>query len=102
MHITGEMVIGQRSVRGTAGAVQAVDPSRNAPIEQPQFGLATNADVDAACVLAEKAFDVVGAESMVLGERHGGDHDGERTRGGRRRDADDQGPIEKLMSEGRK
>ncbi|MES2152356.1 MAG: aldehyde dehydrogenase (NADP(+)) [Pseudomonadota bacterium] len=56
MHITGEMVIGQRSVRGTAGVVQAIDPARNASIE-PSFGLATQADVDAACALAEQAFD---------------------------------------------
>jgi alpha-ketoglutaric semialdehyde dehydrogenase len=57
MQITGEMVIGQRIVRGTASTVRAIDPSKNAPIE-PEFGLATNADVDAACQLAEQAFDI--------------------------------------------
>lgn len=57
MYITGEMIIGKRLVRGSAGSVRAIDPARNASIE-PAFGLASNADVATACVLAEQAFDV--------------------------------------------
>ena len=56
MNINGDMVIGQRTVRGTAGVVRAIDPSRNDSMG-PDFGLATDADVDAACALAQSAFD---------------------------------------------
>lgn len=56
MQINGEMVIGQRTLRGTAGVVRAIDPSRNDSMG-PDFGLATDADVDAACALAQSAFD---------------------------------------------
>ena len=56
MQINGEMVIGQRTLRGSAGVAQAINPATNAAIG-PDFGLATPADVDAACVLAQQAFD---------------------------------------------
>src|SRR5690349_15644174 len=56
MTINGEMIIGRRAVRGSAGTVRAFDPTRKALIE-PEFGLATEADVLAACELAEQAFD---------------------------------------------
>jgi NADP-dependent aldehyde dehydrogenase len=56
MQIQGDMVIGQRTVRGSAGTVRAYDPARNTTLE-PAFGLATGADVDTACALAEQAFD---------------------------------------------
>jgi NADP-dependent aldehyde dehydrogenase len=56
MQITGEMVIGQRTVRGSAGTARALDPARNAAME-PEFGLASNDDVETACVLAAQAFD---------------------------------------------
>jgi alpha-ketoglutaric semialdehyde dehydrogenase len=56
MQINGEMLIGQRAVRGTAGQTRAVDPSRKETME-PDFGLATAEDVDAACTLAAAAFD---------------------------------------------
>ena len=56
VQINGDMVIGQRTVRGTAGQVRAVDPARNDTME-PEFGLATDNDVDLACELAAQAFD---------------------------------------------
>jgi hypothetical protein len=56
VQISGDMVIGQRTLRGTAGLVRAVDPARDATIA-PDFGLATDSDVDLACELAAKAFD---------------------------------------------
>jgi 2,5-dioxopentanoate dehydrogenase len=56
MQINGEMIIGRRIVRGTAGAVRAVNPALNETIG-PDFGLATQDDVEAACSLAGQAFD---------------------------------------------
>jgi len=56
MAIQGEMIIGRRVVRGSAGTVRAFDPSQRASIE-PEFGLANGDDVEAACALAEQAFD---------------------------------------------
>jgi 2,5-dioxopentanoate dehydrogenase len=56
MSIQGEMIIGWRAVRGSAGTVRAFNPSKRAEMA-PDFGLATLAEVDAACTLAERAFD---------------------------------------------
>ncbi len=56
MQINGEMIIGKRTLRGTAGVVQAINPALNDTFG-PEFGLATAADVDAACALAQSAFD---------------------------------------------
>ena len=56
MHIHGDMIIGRRRVRGAAGSVHAIDPARHAPL-QPAFGLASGAELAAACELAEQAFD---------------------------------------------
>ncbi len=56
MQINGEMIIGKRNLRGTAGVVQAINPATNDTFG-PEFGLATAADVDAACALAQSAFD---------------------------------------------
>jgi len=56
IQINGEMVIGQRRLVGGAGTTRAVNPALNDTIE-PDFGLATAADVDAACELAGGAFD---------------------------------------------
>ncbi|GAB3458337.1 aldehyde dehydrogenase (NADP(+)) [Massilia terrae] len=61
--INGEMIIGQRAVRGSAGSVRAFDPAKAAEIE-PAFGLATEADVLQACTLAEQAFDAYRATSL--------------------------------------
>ena len=56
MTIQGEMIIGRRFVRGTAGEVRAFNPATRAEME-PAFGLATTAEVETACALAEQAFD---------------------------------------------
>jgi alpha-ketoglutaric semialdehyde dehydrogenase len=56
MKITGEMIIGQSSVWGTAGIVKAIDPAHEIEVT-PDFGLATEAEVERACVLADQAFD---------------------------------------------
>jgi NADP-dependent aldehyde dehydrogenase len=56
MKVTGEMLIGAHSVRGTESTLHAVDPATGAQLEPP-FGGGSTADVDAACKLAEAAFD---------------------------------------------
>lgn len=56
MNIQGDMIVGRRTVRGSAGSTRAHDPARNAVIE-PAFGLATQADLQQACALAERDFD---------------------------------------------
>src|SRR5438067_4120315 len=56
MTIQGEMIIGRRIVRGSAGTVRAFNPATRAEME-PAFGLATTLDVETACTLAEQAFD---------------------------------------------
>jgi NADP-dependent aldehyde dehydrogenase len=66
MSIQGEMIIGQRIVRGSAGNVRAFNPATRAEIE-PAFGLATADDVEAACSLAEQAFD--GYRNLPLEQR---------------------------------
>ncbi|QGZ43080.1 aldehyde dehydrogenase family protein [Pseudoduganella flava] len=50
------MIIGRSAVVGKEGAVKAVDPSRNEQIE-PAFGLASTAELEKTCTLAEQAFD---------------------------------------------
>ena len=62
MAALGEMVIGQRTLRGSAGVVRAVDPARGDTMA-PDFGLATDSDVDLACELAAQAFDTYRATS---------------------------------------
>ncbi|WP_143137891.1 aldehyde dehydrogenase family protein, partial [Burkholderia ubonensis] len=56
MQITGEMLIGAASVRGTAGTLRAFDPARGVELE-PEYGAGDAADVDRACTLAAAAFD---------------------------------------------
>jgi alpha-ketoglutaric semialdehyde dehydrogenase len=56
MAALGDMVIGQRTLRGSAGSVRAIDPARGETMA-PDFGLATDNDVDLACELAAQAFD---------------------------------------------
>ena len=67
MELTGEMLIGGRAVRGSAGSLRAMNPATGAEME-PEFFGGTAADVDAACVLAEAAFDAYRALSL---ERRG-------------------------------
>ncbi|MCU1318768.1 MAG: Aldehyde dehydrogenase, partial [Edaphobacter sp.] len=56
MRITGEMLIGSRTVRGAHGTIRAVNPATGEEME-PAFGGGSNEDVDAACALAGAAFD---------------------------------------------
>ncbi len=57
MQITGEMLIGQASVRGQAGSQRAFNPATNALIDSPEFGLGGQAEVERAAQLAAAAFD---------------------------------------------
>jgi 2,5-dioxopentanoate dehydrogenase len=61
--LTGEMLIGSRAVRGTHGSLQAINPATGEKM-QPLFGEGTEADVDAACKLAEAAFNPFRALSL--------------------------------------
>ena len=63
MPLSGEMLIGSTSVRGTAGSMRATNPATCAEME-PEFYGGTTQDVDAACSLAEAAFDVYRATSL--------------------------------------
>lgn len=56
MPITGNMIIGARSIRGKAGTLHAFDPALGTQLE-PAFGAGDNQDLDLACQLAEQAFD---------------------------------------------
>jgi NADP-dependent aldehyde dehydrogenase len=56
MTIHGDMIIGQRIVRGDAGTTRALNPATGAPLDT-EFGLASRADVDAACTVAGDSFD---------------------------------------------
>jgi len=61
--LTGEMLIGAHAVRGTEGATRAVNPATGEEME-PVFGGGSVNDVDTACTLAAKAFDVYRAASL--------------------------------------
>ncbi|WP_312485488.1 aldehyde dehydrogenase (NADP(+)) [Massilia timonae] len=56
MNISGEMIIGHQILRGGAGAVRAYDPAKKQNLE-PDFGLATPADLARACELADAAVE---------------------------------------------
>lgn len=56
MTFSGSMLIGGETVFGSAGRVKAFDPSTNREIE-PAFGVASSADIDRACKLADAAYD---------------------------------------------
>jgi NADP-dependent aldehyde dehydrogenase len=56
MQLTGEMLIGARTIRGQQGASHAINPATGEPLE-PSFGGGSCPDVQAACSLAEAAFD---------------------------------------------
>ena len=53
MSITGSMLIGSEEVRGTQGESTATNPATGAVLD-PRFGGGTVADVDRACMLAER------------------------------------------------
>jgi len=56
MQISGEMIIGQRAVKGQGGDYFAVAAVTGENLE-PAFGAAQARDIDQACELAESAFD---------------------------------------------
>ncbi|OLL28893.1 aldehyde dehydrogenase (NADP(+)) [Burkholderia sp. SRS-W-2-2016] len=57
MPITGEMLIGRKAVRGEEKALRAFNPATGSEIAEPVFGSGTVANVNAACELAQQAFD---------------------------------------------
>lgn len=57
MQLTGEMLIGRAAVRGEAGSQRAFNPTANAEILEPEFGLGSREDVERAVDLATRAFD---------------------------------------------
>lgn len=63
IEITGEMLIGARSVRGGQGVVRSVNPATGERLT-PEFGGGTAKDVDDACTQAQRAFDVYRAISL--------------------------------------
>lgn len=63
MNVTGEMLIGARSVRGEQGVVRAVNPATGEQM-MPEFGGGSAKDVDDACTLAGRAFDTYRATTL--------------------------------------
>lgn len=57
MRLTGEMIIGYSTVRGTEGAQYAFNPATNQAIPEPWFGLGGRNEVERAAALAASAFD---------------------------------------------
>ncbi|MCP1401321.1 aldehyde dehydrogenase (NADP(+)) [Achromobacter insolitus] len=57
MPLTGEMLIGRAAIRGQAGSQRAFNPTANAEIPEPEFGLGSREDVERAVDLATRAFD---------------------------------------------
>ncbi|RZF23858.1 aldehyde dehydrogenase (NADP(+)) [Paraburkholderia sp. UYCP14C] len=64
MQICGNLLIGQRAVRGTNSSIKAVNAATGMPME-PAFGGATQADLNAACALAWDAFDTYRESSLA-------------------------------------
>ncbi len=56
MRITGTMLIGKSEVRGTLGSMRAFNPATGTELD-PEFGAGGEAEVDRACLLAQRAFD---------------------------------------------
>lgn len=63
VEITGEMIIGRKTVRGEGPELYAFSPNEKRII-QPSFSSATRGLVDRACGLAEQAFDAYRATSL--------------------------------------
>jgi NADP-dependent aldehyde dehydrogenase len=57
MTLSGEMLIGFSSVRGTEASQRAFNPATNAEIPEPVFGMGGDAEVERAAQLAEQALD---------------------------------------------
>jgi NADP-dependent aldehyde dehydrogenase len=51
------MLIGRAAIRGQAGSQRAFNPTANAEIPEPEFGLGSREDVERAVDLATRAFD---------------------------------------------
>ena len=66
MPITGNMIIGSRTVRGQAATLHAINPALGTQLE-PTFGAGNSDDLDLACQLSEQAFDVY--RNMPLEQR---------------------------------
>ncbi len=56
MNITGHALIGGAEVRGNGNSSQAFDPARREALA-PQFNAVDAAQIDQACILAQRAFD---------------------------------------------
>jgi alpha-ketoglutaric semialdehyde dehydrogenase len=67
--LTGELLIAGTARRGAGAPFQAVDAATNTPMAEPTFHSAVSADVDAACELADEAFDVYRALPAELRAR---------------------------------
>lgn len=63
IEITGEMLIGARSVCGEQGIVHSINPATGEKLT-PEFGGGSAKDVDDACTLAQSAFDLYRAVSF--------------------------------------
>jgi 2,5-dioxopentanoate dehydrogenase len=63
MNIDGNLLIGQKTVRGTNGSTYAIDAVTGERFE-PAFGGATMENLDAACALAWAAFDAYRETSL--------------------------------------
>ncbi len=63
IEITGEMLIGARSIRGGQGVVRSMNPATGERL-MPEFGGGSAKDVDEACTLAQRAFDPYRAISL--------------------------------------
>lgn len=63
MRLTGELLIGQSATFGQHGAFRAIEAATGAPLE-PAFGGASLQDLDAACALADDAFDAYRETSL--------------------------------------
>jgi len=68
MNISGEMIIGHQILRGSAGVTRAYDPAKKQDLE-PEFGLATPADLARACELADAAVEPYRALPLELRAR---------------------------------
>lgn len=65
MEVTGEMLIGARSVRGAQGVMRATNPATGEAMA-PEFGGGSAKDVDDACRLAARDFDAYRSLSIEL------------------------------------
>ena len=63
MQITGDLLLGSQSVRGTKGQIRAINPATGERME-PTFHSADEAAVAAACTLAAAAFDAYRAAPL--------------------------------------